>query len=129
MSSLQSHGKALEKECCLPGVFCDSGNTPAQWRRNYGDSLTGGNIVPAKFRTCTLQVKDAAYVKNFKQTTLTTRLYMVRTNLYPPPTYENVPTRLRLPMSCVSYYYYYYLPPEITSAGICPSGWGQDLEL
>jgi len=28
-SSLQSHGKALEKECCLPGVFCDSGDTPA----------------------------------------------------------------------------------------------------
>ena len=26
---LQSHGKALEKECCLPGVFCDSGDTPA----------------------------------------------------------------------------------------------------
>ena len=28
ISSLQRHGKALEKECCLPGVFCDSGNTP-----------------------------------------------------------------------------------------------------
>jgi len=26
---LQSHGKALEKECSLPGVFCDSGDTPA----------------------------------------------------------------------------------------------------
>jgi len=23
ISSLQSHGKALEKECCLPGIFCD----------------------------------------------------------------------------------------------------------
>jgi len=33
--------------------------------------------------------------QNFKQTTLTTRLYMVRTNLYPPATYENVPTRLK----------------------------------
>ena len=33
--------------------------------------------------------------QNFKQTTLTTRLYKVRTNLYPPPlTYENIPTRL-----------------------------------
>ena len=30
ISSLQSHGKALEKECCLPGVFCDSGDTPAK---------------------------------------------------------------------------------------------------
>jgi len=29
ISSLQSHGKALEKECCLPWVFCDSGDTPA----------------------------------------------------------------------------------------------------
>ena len=29
ISSLQSHGKALEKEYCLPGVFCDSGDTPA----------------------------------------------------------------------------------------------------
>ena len=24
ISCLQSHGKALEKECCLPGVFRDS---------------------------------------------------------------------------------------------------------
>ena len=29
ISSLRSNGKALEKECCLPGVFCDSGDTPA----------------------------------------------------------------------------------------------------
>jgi len=29
ISSLQSHGKALEKECCLPDVFRDSGDTPA----------------------------------------------------------------------------------------------------
>ena len=29
ISSLQSHGKALEKECCLPGIFCDSGDMPA----------------------------------------------------------------------------------------------------
>ena len=29
ISSLQSHGKALEKECCLAGIFCDSGDTPA----------------------------------------------------------------------------------------------------
>ena len=26
---MQSHGKASEKECCLPGVFHDSGDTPA----------------------------------------------------------------------------------------------------
>ena len=29
ISFLQSQGMALEKECCLPGVFCDSGDTPA----------------------------------------------------------------------------------------------------
>ena len=29
ISSLQSHAKALEKERCLPGVFRDSGDTPA----------------------------------------------------------------------------------------------------
>jgi len=29
ISSLQSHGMALEKECCLQGIFCDSGDTPA----------------------------------------------------------------------------------------------------
>jgi len=28
ISSLRSHEKALEKECCPPGVFCDSGDTP-----------------------------------------------------------------------------------------------------
>jgi len=28
ISSLQSHGKALEKECCLPGIFRDSVDTP-----------------------------------------------------------------------------------------------------
>ena len=28
ISSLM-HGKALEKKCSLPGVFCDSGDTPA----------------------------------------------------------------------------------------------------
>ena len=28
ISSLQSHGKALEKQCCLPGVFRDSGDAP-----------------------------------------------------------------------------------------------------
>ena len=29
ISSLQSHGKALEKECCILVVFCDTGDTPA----------------------------------------------------------------------------------------------------
>ena len=30
VSSLESHGKALEKRC-LPGVFCDSGDRPANY--------------------------------------------------------------------------------------------------
>ena len=55
-----------------------------QWRRNYRDR---GYIVPPKFRTCTPctpQVKDVACVKILsKRLTLTTRLYKVRTNLYP----------------------------------------------
>jgi len=29
ISYLQSHGKALEKERSLPGIFCDSGDMPA----------------------------------------------------------------------------------------------------
>jgi len=52
-----------------------------QCRRNYGDR---GYIVPPSSGLVPLypQVKDAA----FKQTTLTTRLYKVRTNLYRPLT-------------------------------------------
>ena len=37
--SLQSHGKALEKERCLPGVFCDSGDTPANLLCELNDHL------------------------------------------------------------------------------------------
>jgi len=40
------------------------------------------------------QVKDAAYVKNFKQTSLATRLYEKRCVQICTATYENVPTRL-----------------------------------
>ena len=39
ISSLQSHGKALEKECCFPGVFCDSGDTPANLLCELNDHL------------------------------------------------------------------------------------------
>jgi len=39
ISSLQSHGKALEKECCLPGVFCDSGDTPANYYNSFLNSF------------------------------------------------------------------------------------------
>jgi len=28
ISSLESHGQVLEKECCLPGIFCDSSELP-----------------------------------------------------------------------------------------------------
>ena len=71
-----------------------------QWR-NYGDR--GGTLYP--------QVQDlyplhppsqrCGLCQNFKRTTLTTRLYKVRTNLYPPaPNYENGPTRLRVYSRC-----------------------------
>ena len=56
-----------------------------QWRQNYGDRGVH----------CTPQVQDlyplsppsqrCCFCQNFKQTTLTTRLYKVCTNLYPPP--------------------------------------------
>ena len=26
--SLKSHGQALKQECCLPGLFCDTGDAP-----------------------------------------------------------------------------------------------------
>jgi len=42
---------------------------------------------------CTPEVKHAAYVKILSKP-LTTRLYKAGTNLHPPPTYENFPTRL-----------------------------------
>jgi len=54
-----------------------------QWRRNTVPPSSG----PPPSQRCGL-------CQNFKQTTLTTRSYKVRTNLY-PPTYENVPTRLQ----------------------------------
>ena len=65
------------------------GHTPAplksvQWHRNYGDRgvhctpPSSGLVppVPPPSQRCDL-------CQNFKQTTLTTRLYKVRTNLYP----------------------------------------------
>jgi len=54
-----------------------------------GTMGTGGYIVPPKFRTCTPLYPPSqrcGLCQNFKQTTLTTRLYKVRTNLYPPLT-------------------------------------------
>jgi len=55
-----------------------------------------GTLYLPKFRTCTPvpPSQRCGLCRNFKQTTLTTRLYKVRTDLYPPHTYENVPTRL-----------------------------------
>ena len=54
----------------------------------------GGTLYP--------QVKDTAYVKILSKRQ-TTRLYKVRTNLYPPPTYENVATRLSQPACDVNH--------------------------
>ena len=82
---------------CLWGIHHPLIPLWIQWRRNYGDRGYIGH--------CTPQVQDLYPLyppsqrrdlcQNFKQTTLTTRLYKVRTNLYPAPrTYENVPTCL-----------------------------------
>ena len=45
ISSLQSHGKALEKECCLPGIFCDS-DWLYYWLLTYIYYTAGGNNRP-----------------------------------------------------------------------------------
>jgi len=51
-----------------------------QWRRNYGDIVppSSGLVLPVP------PSQRCGLCQNFKQTTLTTRLYKVRTNLYPP---------------------------------------------
>ena len=48
ISSLENHGKALKKECCLPGVFCDTGDTPANLL-----SELNGHLMP-----CTRRIED-----------------------------------------------------------------------
>jgi len=54
----------------------------SQWRRNYGDrgypQVQDLYPVYPPSQRCGLR-------QHFQQTTLTTRLYKVRTNLYPPP--------------------------------------------
>jgi len=53
-----------------------------QWRRNYGD---GGTLCPPSSGPVPPSQRRGLR-QNFKQTTLTTRLYKVLTNLYPPLT-------------------------------------------
>jgi len=103
----------------LPCILCDKyinisalemASAPCQlyrpqWRRNYGDrgvhctpqvqDLYSLYPLPPSQR-CGLHVVLLYMLvcQNFKRTTLTTRLYEVHTNLYPPPNYENVPTLL-----------------------------------
>jgi len=54
-----------------------------QWHRNYGD---GGTLYPPSSGLVPLYPPSqrCGLCQNFKQTTLTTRLYEVRTNLYSP---------------------------------------------
>jgi len=61
-----------------------------------GTMVTDGYIVPPSSGLVPTvpPSQRCGLCQNFKQTTLTSRLYKVRTNLYPPPSYENVPTRL-----------------------------------
>jgi len=56
-----------------------------EWGSGLGTMGTAGYIVPPKFRTCTPNQR-CGLCQNFQQTTLTTRLYKVFTNLYPPLT-------------------------------------------
>ena len=64
----------------------------------------GGTLYPQVHDLYPLypQVKDTAYVKILSKRQ-TTRFYKVRTNLYPPPTYENVATRLSQPAGDVNH--------------------------
>jgi len=71
--------RVWEWECKSPSPVISSSGV--------GTTGTGGYIVPPKFRTCTpcTPKSKMRLMSNFKQTTLTTRLYKVRTNLYLPP--------------------------------------------
>ena len=86
---------------CLVHFTCI--NHVAQWRRNYEErgyiAPPSSGLVPPgpPSQRCGL-------CQIFKQTTLTTRLYKVLTNLCPLPTYENVPTCLTLPPLGVAKY-------------------------
>ena len=65
-SSLQSHGKALEKECCLPGVFCDSGDTPA----NLFCELTlsrAGPVTGHAALDCEIGLTEGAWPRCFRR--------------------------------------------------------------
>jgi len=63
------------------------------WPRRMANSSVGTMGTGGGAVHCTPQVKYAAYIKIFSKP-LTTRWYEAATNLYPPLTYENVPTRL-----------------------------------
>ena len=39
ISSFENNGEVLEKECCLPGVLRDSGDTPANLLRELNGHL------------------------------------------------------------------------------------------
>jgi len=60
-----------------------------QWRRNCGDRGCRGYNVPPQVQDLYPMYPPSqrfGLCQNFKQTTLTTRFYKVRTNLYPPLT-------------------------------------------
>jgi len=57
ISSSQSHGKALEKECCLPSVFCDSGDTTKFYRP---DALPDAQPTVSKHRMQAIAMNGSA---------------------------------------------------------------------
>jgi len=100
---------------CLWGIHHPLIPLWIQWRRNYGDRGYIGH--------CTPQVQDLYPLyppsqrrdlcQNFKQTTLATRLYKVRTNLYLPPHLRkrsDAPLWIR---HCVQHFH--VKPPDVSS--------------
>jgi len=82
ISSLQSHGKALKKECCLLGVFRDSGDTPA----NLLCELSG-HLVPCAscFLLLLLLHVWSLYCRFYDPADeLLRRLFVLQDNSFPP---------------------------------------------
>ena len=73
--------ETVHQRPCITREMETSGQV--QWRRNYGDK--GVHCIPQvqDLYPLYLPSQRCGLCQNFKQTTLTTRFYKVRTNLYP----------------------------------------------
>ena len=59
ISSLQSHEKALEKECCLPGAFRDCGDTPIIIIIIYTPGSIDPGVKNKKLKQISLEVRGS----------------------------------------------------------------------